>query len=440
MIPKGRARHQRDESHGAMNNRLAIAIGLACALPLAYGAGVLSSVNDWPPSRTIKAAYADTINLARNWRNDLGIEPTRLLVPAPDPGPAPLADAGPAEGVRLVAGVTSDKTSRFGVRLLDRDGNETHFWPVHYDDLSAGETSERNVFLHGVAPLPDGSIVVNFDSGDTIARIGLCGDTLWTATGNFHHGIHRSHDGTLWTWQNIPATEEGAPDDEHIIQVDPATGRPLRRISLLDDVIRRHRLHGIFAIHSEPATDRIAFAHDPFHPNDVEVLDPATARAFPMFAAGDLLISLRSLNLVAVLDGDTLAPKWSRIGPWHRQHDPDFLPDGTISVLDNAMGTGASRILAVDPATDAITTVFDGAGHGDFYTWQRGRHQTLANGNLVIAESQRGRAIEVNRAGDLVWRYENVFDAGRNGLISEVAVLPPGFLDEDALRTCRPVS
>lgn len=157
------------------------------------------------------------------------------------------------------------------------------------------------------------------------------------------------------------------------------------------------------------------------------------APAFPMFEAGDIMFSLRSLNMIAVIDPETARVKWSQIGPWHRQHDPDFLPNGTISVYDNRMALGASRIVVVDPGTRETRVVFDGARHGNFYSWQRGRHQTLANGNIMIAESERGRAIEVDPQSEIVWKYENVYDAEWNGPINDALVLPPDFFADGAL-------
>jgi len=56
------------------------------------------------------------------------------------------------------------------------------------------------------------------------------------------------------------------------------------------------------------------------------------------------------------------------------QHDPDFQPDGVITVFDNRPGgrpgsenryrgaMGGSRIPSIDPQTRARRTVFDGAG------------------------------------------------------------------------------
>ena len=50
---------------------------------------------------------------------------------------------------------------------------------------------------------------------------------------------------------------------------------------------------------------------------------------------GRLLVSLRNLDLLMVMSPVTGQIKWTRTGPFLRQHDPDFLPTGQISVFDN---------------------------------------------------------------------------------------------------------
>lgn len=422
-----------------MNARLSLIGFVLSAVFLAFLGGFFVAFKGWPPARAIQDAYGAIDDLWLHWRDNLGLEPTRLLVPADNAGRQRVRVAPgdkAAAGNRFVVGLTPTRGSPAGAVLLDRFGTEIHFWPIDFNKLSPGVRSASNVFVHGALPLRDGSIVVNFEFGNRLARIGPCGDAVWVTPGVFHHGISRSHDGTLWTWEDDQTTDEKGTvvGDEHIVQIDPATGRRLNRISLERDIIERQALFGRFALHAKEDAARIVYATDPFHPNDVDVLSPEMAPAFPTFAPGDLLISLRSLNMLAVLDPATARVKWSQIGPWHRQHDPDFMPDGTISVLDNGTGTGASRILAVNPGSGSVTVAFDGAKGGDFYTWRRGRHQRLANGNIVIAESEKGRAIEVAPGGEIVWEYNNIYDAGRSGPVNEALVLPAEFFAKDALR------
>ena len=405
---------------------------------LSYAAGFFSyHERYWPATRLIDAYYAGE-DLVLHWQNDLGLAPTRLLVPAADaarPNAPRFAIDRVAEGNRFIAGLIPNRGSRTGALLFDKMGQVLHYWPLDFSTLVPDGTSPNNVFLHGTVPMPDGSVIVSFDNGDVLARIGPCGETVWKTRGNFHHQVSLADDGTLWLWEDRASKQESDAgfNREHIVQVDAASGERLRMLSLDDEILARQGLYGRFAVHSEERGEYLKLCCDPFHPNMVKPLPAALAPAFPMFRAGDLMISLRSLNMVAVLDGRTAEVKWSQIGPWHRQHDPDFLPDGTISVLNNNMGLGGSRIDVVDPATGKVRVAFDGAVRGNFYTWRRGAHQWLGNGNVMIAETERGRAIEVAADGEIVWQYDNVFDAARNGLVNEALVLPENYFVADAL-------
>ena len=65
--------------------------------------------------------------------------------------------------------------------------------------------------------------------------------------------------------------------------------------------------------YEEDVSQRIA-SHDPTHLNNVEPLPRAMAAAFPQFAPGDLLVSLRNVNTIAVIDPHTKRLKWSMTG------------------------------------------------------------------------------------------------------------------------------
>ena len=64
-------------------------------------------------------------------------------------------------------------------------------------------------------------------------------------------------------------------------------------------------------------------------------LSASMADQYPLFDAGDLVVSLRHIDAVFVLDPGTREVKWSAHEPFMRQHDPDFIGEGWISVFDN---------------------------------------------------------------------------------------------------------
>ena len=66
-----------------------------------------------------------------------------------------------------------------------------------------------------------------------------------------------------------------------------------------------------------------------------------------------------------------------------------------------------------------------------FATNFRGKHELLANGNILIAETDRGRAIEVTPAGEIIWSYVNGYDAENVGWIMQADRLDPAFAGLD---------
>ena len=149
------------------------------------------------------------------------------------------------------------------------------------------------------------------------------------------------------------------------------------------------------------------------------------AGAFPTFRAGDLAISLRTHNLVLVVDPRNWRVKWHQTGPWLRQHDPWFLPDGAISVFNNnaykfeldpglrsnPAGQRVSNITKVYPSTGRATIVYGGNERQSFLTVIRGKHQPTPEGGFLITEHEAGRVFEVDAQGEVVWEFINRYDA-----------------------------
>lgn len=394
----------------------------------AFFYGYLSAVKKLPPHGIIRTAHETVVDLAKYWKNDFNIEPTRHLVESrPERSAFATYHADRlAPGNRLVSGLTGGRSALNGALLYAPDGEELHYWPVDYDVLDPDGPDPENVLLHGISVFRDGAIIVSFDEGEVLAKIDACGRVIWKNQGWYHHAVSKSHDGTAWALNWVS-------DSDTLDQVDVGTGELIQRISLMEDVILPHQRQGIFMIKYPESEDKIITPVDPFHTNDIEILSPESASAFPAFEAGDLLISLREINLVAVVGSSDHDLRWWSTGPWYRQHDPDFLPDGTISVFDNNMGFGTSRILTINPQTGKQSTLLEGGESLPFYSWRRGQHEHLDNGNLLITESEKGRVLEFDAGGDLVWEFNNIFDQTRNGIVTRAMVLPQDFFEPGAL-------
>jgi hypothetical protein len=425
-------------------NKVPKAFFLFSILATVFVMGLLVERFRLPPYHSLHEAWGDSRELIRFWKNDFGLVPVRHLVRARSAG-SRLVVQNPsvvAPGYRLISGVFPQRPGLHGAILLDRDGRELHYWPIDYDKLHYKIAADSgrgafNVTLHGTTLLRDGSLVVNFDDGDILARIDKCGDPIWVDTGHYNHPNHLSYDGTIWVWKQ---SNEG--EDQLLVNVDPVDGRVLREVSL-EEIIRKNKLQGELMIlqaidETNAGEGPPAFLSDPFHPNSVDILAPDMARAFPAFHAGDILISLRSLNFVGVFDGRTFQFLWGRNGPWHRQHDAMFLGDGTISIFNNNAYSGQSSILRVNPTTNQIMVAFEGSSASPFYTRTQGKHQYLKNGSILITEAQRGAVIEVDKNGKVVWEYNNVYDHQFNGALNSASIVAEDELDLNALKCGNP--
>ena len=396
------------------------------ALMLIVGYGVLIGLDVAPPSglrNMVQNAHHELSDFAKHWRHDLGIDPTRMVVDRPE-NPFARVDLDSTlrmAGYRLIGGYFPDLNAEWGAILLDENNEILHAWPFDYGDF-VPPGRNRNISQQGLAVFEDGSLVINYDVGEVLMRLGPCGDVIWKTEGIFHHVVHRSFDGTLWTWES-----------QSMVQIDPQTGERLRTISIKNDIAAKSGYLGAFTMRTEAQENGIKYFPEAYHANDIEVLTPEFADAFPLFEAGDIMFSLREVNLVAVIDHQTLDIKWVQNGPWHRQHDPDFLPDGTISVYDNRMGSGSSQIIRIDPVTGKFAATLGREKGISYYSWQRGKHQVLANGNIIVTDPEGGQAFEATEDGTVVWHFENRFDETRNGVVTTALNLPTDFFSAGAL-------
>src|SRR5690606_25148786 len=117
--------------------------------------------------------------------------------------------------------------------------------------------------------------------------------------------------GDIWTPLTVAEYAEprlfGRPFGlDRIGRFDAETGALVETIDLVDVIINSGEEGLVAGEHSA--------SHDVLHVNDVEILDERFAAAFPMFSAGDILVSARQRNAIFVIDRATRTIKWARTG------------------------------------------------------------------------------------------------------------------------------
>lgn len=392
----------------------------------AFGCGVgVGKYELWPLDLLLRMKQAVT-SYAQTGR----IYPAGLIVRrAENAADARLAITveNPLGGGQLAIMGYDTAAGQYAIWLFGGDGIEQHRWPLNYSLIDADGPSGGNDQPHGLVVLEDGSIVVNFDHGDAVARFDSCGEPQWITPGIFHHVMDRAEDGSIWSWVAVGGAYTR---DQRLVNLDTASGA-VRNTRLLADIARQSDAAGlafsvprVFDFSFDPNADRVDT--DLFHPNDIEILRERDAAAFPLFEAGDQLISLRNLNLVAVLDGETQAVKWAQRGPWRRQHDPDFLHDGTISVYNNNSGTKTSSIVTIDPVSMETRELFLDSGL-HFYSESMGVHETLDDGTVVLVVPEEGRVIVVDENGTKRFEFNNIVAEEFNAHVQNAVWIPPGY-------------
>lgn len=395
----------------------------ACAAILFVGGMAAGHYQTFPYSLivTIRDVVGQRDNL-------LGVRPTEFITPARYEGSG-VTRHNPAKSVPGHTFLTGFFDGQNEMRLVTADGQVINRWPVNFfdvfpepDHISPKDRvpqSEWNLAVQGALLLPDGSVVFNFNFKGT-AKIDRCGRVEWSIPRMTHHSVELASDGGYWIpiYEYIDDTPKypqlTVPYEEDVILKVSADGSIEREISIVD-LLQRNDLLGLIY-------GRAVWKHKSnglTHVNDVEELDAETARDFPQFEAGDLMISARFGDLVLVFDPDTLVVKWFQKGPFLSQHDPDFMPGGKISVFSNnddgtATGhlLGGSTIVEVEPDTQSAAVFYGGVPGQHFFTSRAGEHQRIGAGgeNALITEARSGRVFEVSPDGEVVWEYINRYD------------------------------
>ncbi len=321
--------------------------------------------------------------------------------------------------------------------LVDMSGRVRHQWSL------AVEPGDR--WQH-VELLPDGGLLAIVEEV-RLVKLDRQSSLLWTLDAPVHHDVARIPTGGYYVLTHEPRSvfRDGRSSPvliDSILRLDEE-GAVVGRLDLLE--LFRHfvtddqwaDLDQWLTEFAEPMKrlgPQVALKSgspaDLFHANSIEIL-PRDVTAIGR--RGDLLISLRDIDTIAVVDFEAGELRWSwGQGSLERQHHPTLLDNDNILVFDNRGGPGRhSRVVELDPSDGRIVWSHEGDPPESFFSALRGGSQRLPNGNTLITESDRGRVFEITSGGETVWEYYNplVIEAQkRRSSIYRTTRIAPGAL------------
>lgn len=413
--------------------KMLFAFGVALAI---FAYGVAAAKYDLFPHRTLQAAFAAARDWKDNWRHYFGIR-SNWVQDSSREGGVTIHDKDRAWAGQTF--ISLYRNGAFGGVLMDMDGKILHEWTLPLEDIWREAGYEKapmpdvDAAPHGVEMLPNGDVVMAL-AGGALVRLDACSRVVWSLPLRAHHSVDVLPNGEILVpttrdytapnpkWPRLRVGETGYFEDGILTWVTP-DGKVRQDVSISDLIYDSDWMALLFAGRGSA----YAMAEtDPYHLNDVEMLRPEMAAAFPMFEAGDLLVDLRNLQTMMVVDGKTHRIKWKMTGPFFGEHDPDFAPNGRIIMFDNRISghqpqLGYSKVMEIDPATKNVVWTYSGTDEDPFYSDIGGRVQWLPNGNILVGEPQGGRVFELARdadgKGEIVWQYVNQIAPGTIGML-----------------------
>lgn len=247
------------------------------------------------------------------------------------------------------------------------------------------------------------------DNDRYLLRMNWSGDVVWKRQITAHHDVELTPDGNLlvltFARVSVPQIHESVDvRDDRLTLLDLA-GATIDSHSMLEGVNRGGNAFpiqkvGISTLGIDPWVDL-------FHANSVEWMhNKSLAARNQLYDLQNVLVCYRHQDRIAIFNWPSNEAIWSwGHGQLSGPHDAQVLDSGNILLFDNGLSRNWSRAIEVDPIKGDIVWQYKTDPPEDFYTRSKGSVQRLPNGNTLMAESDKGRAIEVTPEGEIVWEF-----------------------------------
>lgn len=320
--------------------------------------------------------------------------------------------------------------------LMDMDGNVLHRWHKEFDEVwpnvDSRRAGKRDYWRHSHL-FKNGDLLAIYE-GLGLIKIDKNSNLLWSYSHGCHHDLDVLDDGRIYVLtrevRSYARLRGGKPLLEDFVTILSADGQSIKRVSILQAFLNSpyksvlNRVPGWY--------DNL----DIFHTNTVEVLDGRLHAMSPAFKRGNVLISLREVDVIAVVDMDQASVLWAMSGMWKAQHKPTVLENGNILLFDNHGHGGFSKVIEFnpfaqepshnlldefDPFQQQVAWIYGGDKTNGFFSRTCGSAERLPNGNTLIKQTNSGRVFEVTPDKKTAWEFLNPERAGaKDELIASV--------------------
>ena len=311
--------------------------------------------------------------------------------------------------------------------LVDMMGEVVNTWTLSDD------ATQASVF--GVSLLENGNLFATLHhaagdappfvfKGGIIREVDWDGNTVWELSDEDQH-----HDARLLPNGNILSLRAEVLSPEFEAQI-PGGLPAAQDFGMWTDYVAEVTRDGdtVWEWHAKDHLDPAAYEI-----NATDARDEWThANSIEQLPDGNVLISFRNINLVAIIDRESGDLTWTMGVPeLAQQHHPSMLPNGNVLIFDNGghrenSSLHYSRVIEVDITTNEIVWEYIDKSILNFFSPFISSAQRLTNGNTFISEGNYGRLFEITSDGEIVWEYISPFFV-LNGFLGEVNMVFRAF-------------
>jgi Arylsulfotransferase (ASST) len=264
---------------------------------------------------------------------------------------------------------------------------------------------------------------------------------VWEKRLTVHHQILLTPQGTVITFTKEMHVYRGRKVEFDVILEFDKEGRQLRRFSMWDHFRDFYQYHGPLSadrqINSNAPDD---FKKSPwggnfdyYHLNFLSLVpDNVLKDTNPAFEPGNWVLSFRHGDMIFIVNPQTGKIVW-HIFPKdvpdgiQGVHATQMLANGDMIILDNGTYRKWSRIIEWNLLSKEILWEYRPQG---LISYTQGYIQVLANGNMLVTESEKGHVFELTRDKKIVWEFYH--PSRQNAFVSKVSFSDSG-LDADGI-------